>query len=255
MTKLMQEVRDKQQLISSYIGKLLRDTFGKGPESVYVTMGYTFINIYLRNFLSPSERVLMAQDQVDILEQMRHKLMQSLSPEIRSYIELVTGVQLREIYFDWNLHNQSGLIFGISSLPFPGYESIQENYHGKNDLEREVVSISQQAQKVPEEIYSCELSPRNIVVIRNGILVRIEKELIREGLEDILKNVKRKLEKSYLHNNNHMEEIIKKRIIDVFVDWNLELDKSVIAYILNPALAPPGTGLERVDYANSVQNG
>lgn len=232
----MQVVREKQQqMIISYIGKLLRDYFGKGPESVYVTMDYTFISIYLRHFLSPSERVLLAQDQEAILQQMRTKLMQSLIPEIKAYVVVVTGVKVEDFYFDWSLHNQSGLIFGISSAPFPGYETIEENYPGKKELEREVASMSQQAQRAPEEIYSCQLSPRNIVVIRKGILVRIEKELIREGLEDTLKTVKRKLEKSYFHNNNHIEEIIKKRVIDVFVDWNFELDKSVIVYILNQA--------------------
>lgn len=32
------DTNNKQQAVSSYIGKLLRDNFGKGPESVYVSL-------------------------------------------------------------------------------------------------------------------------------------------------------------------------------------------------------------------------
>nr|WP_166244318.1 Na-translocating system protein MpsC family protein [Paenibacillus turpanensis] len=234
-------------MIGSYIGKLLRDNFGKGPESVYVSMGYTFITIYLRNFLTPSERVLLEQDQDMIILQMREKLMETLVPEMKTYISVVTGIRPREMYFDWNLHNRSGMIVGITSEPFKEAADIQEVYENKQLLEYEIVKISQQAQKAPEEIYSCLLNPRTLVVVRNGILVRIEKELIRLGHADLLKRVKRNLEKSYLHNNSAFESLLSKRVIDILVDWDFVLDKSVILFILNPKPPSGGNVMDMVD--------
>ncbi len=227
-------LKKMQQDISSFTGRLFRDHFGKGPESVYVSMGYTFLVIYLRNFITPSERVLLEQDQEMTILQLRGKLMKSISPELKAYIEILTGIKIREIYYDWGIHNHSGMITCISEEPFTAKEAIEEDYAGKRQIDQEIVDISHQAQKAPEEIYSCEINDRTLVVIRNGILVRIEKELIRLGNDELLKRVKRNLEKSYLHNNSHFETILNKRVIDSFVDWDFELDKSAIVFILNP---------------------
>lgn len=227
-------LRKIQQDISSYTGKLFRDHFGKGPETVYVSLGFTFLVIYLRNFITPSEKILLEQDQEMTILQLRGKLMKSISPELKAYIEILTGIKIRELYYDWGFHNHSGMITCISEEPFTSKEAIVEDYVGKKQIDQEIVDISHQAQKAPEEVYSCEINDRTIVVIRNGILVRIEKELIRLGNDELLKRVKRNLEKSYLHNNSHFETILNRRVIDVFVDWDFELDKSAIVFILNP---------------------
>ena len=223
-----------QQNIASFLGKLLRDTFGKGPESVHVTIGHTFITMYLRNFMSPSEKVLMDQDQELIVMQTRDKLMQTLMPELNGYIKGLLGQKPNEIYYDWGLHNRSGMVMGIFTEPIEAGERIDEAYAGRRELEEEIVEISRNAQKAPEEIYSCEVNDRTIVVVRNGILVRIEKELLRYGVGPLLLQVKRMLEKKYMHNNTRLEHILGRRIVDSFVDWDFDLDKSVMTFVLNP---------------------
>jgi uncharacterized protein YbcI len=225
----------QQSQIASYVGKLLRDNFGKGPETVYVSLGYTFITIYLRNFMSPMERVLMEQKQQTIVEQTRDTLMQKkLISEIRAYITFVTGVEIREFYYDWGLHNQSGLFVGISLESFTNQQMMYETYNGRDEIHEEIIKISAQAEKAPTEIYSYQLNPRTLLVIRNGILVNIEKQFIRLGFEQTLRMVKRDLEKRYLHNTNRFETILQTKVIDLFVDWDFILDKSVICLIMNP---------------------
>jgi uncharacterized protein YbcI len=246
-----QQLQQFQQQIANYTGKLLRDNFGKGPESVYVSLGYTFFTIYLRNFLTPSERVLLEQKQDIIVHQMRDKLMDNILPDIASYMSFVTGVKPREFYYDWNLQNRSGILMGITSEPFPDSPPLNEFYEGRQALEQEIIKISQQAQKAPEEIYSCELNPRTLVVLRNGILVRIEKEIIRLGHGDILRPIKRNLEKSYLHNNNWFESILQKRVIDSFADWDFDLDKSMIVLVVNPKPPSGGNVLDMVDMSQT----
>jgi len=228
---------DVKQQISSEVGKILRDTFGKGPESIYTSCGHTMLVIYIRNFMTPPERVLMEEDQEHIVIQMRMKLMNGIIPQIKNFVERMTGNPLREVYFDWNLHNKSGMIVGISPTPFSIAEPIDERYLGKNQIDSEIIKISKNAQKSPDEHYSCQLNPRTLISIRNGILVRIEKEFIRLGYQDLLRSVKLRLEKSYLHNNSNFDNILENRVIDVFVDWDFDLDKSVILLILNPS--PP----------------
>lgn len=229
-----QQINQHQQLITSFAGKLLRDHFGKGPESVFVSIGDVFITIYWRNFLTPSERVLLEQDHILIIDQMREKLLQMMLPEIAGYIEIVTGNRPREFYYDWSLHNKTGMLVGICNEPFPYGQAVYEDYTGKEETEQELLRISQEVQKLPNELYSCEVNSRMLLVIRKGILVPIEKELIRLGHGELLKGVKRSLEKRYLHNNSWFEKILQRKVVDSFTDWDFELDKSVILLVLQP---------------------
>jgi uncharacterized protein YbcI len=191
-----QDNRQTTAEISNYISKMLRDHFGKGPEAVYVSIGYTFITIYIRNFISPVEKVLLKQKKEKTIEETRDAIMASIIPEIKTYVLFKTGMDIREFYFDWNLHNKSALFTGISSDETATDFPLIENYPGKEDVLKEMDNISIEVQKSPEEMYSCQLNERTLLLIRNGILVQIEKELIRLGYEEILKITKRSLEKS-----------------------------------------------------------
>jgi uncharacterized protein YbcI len=222
--------------VSSYIGKLLRNHFGRGPDSVFVSIGYPFISMYLRNFISPMEKVLIRQKQDKIVQQTREILIQTLIPEIKAYIKIITGMEIREFYYDWGLHNNSGLFLGIASDSSSTEETLIEDYPGREHLHQEIVHLSRQAEKAPAELYSCQLNSRTVVAVRNGILVSIEKQLIREGHQEILKIAKRTLEKGLLHNNGRFEGILNSKIVDIFVDWDFDLDKSVFVFILNPTV-------------------
>jgi uncharacterized protein YbcI len=220
--------------VSNYIGRLLRDNFGKGPEGVFVSIGGQIITCYIRNLISPTERVLLAQDQENTLQLTRDLVMATLIPEIKANIKLITGMEIQEFYYDWNLHNKTGLFVALSTTEADSNFTMREDYLGKEAIHQEIDIISKQAEKSPEEIVSYQLNPRTLVLIRNGILVSIEKQLIRQGLQEQLRIAKRKLEKTMLHNNNHFESILNTKVIDIFVDWDFDLDKSVIVFITNP---------------------
>jgi len=227
---------DKQQLltqISSYVGKLLRDHFGKGPESVYVSLGSTFFTLYIRNFITPMERVLLEQEQEMVVLDLRHQLMKKVLPELCAYIERTTGQTIREMYYDWSLYNRSGLIGGIAETPFPAGDEVDESYPGRDDVHRVINQVSQEVQKRPEETYSCLLNSRTLLILRRGILVRIEQELIRLGHGELLRHVKANLEQSELRDGR-FDSILQQRVIDSFVDWDFTLDKSMIVLILQP---------------------
>lgn len=230
-----------QTELGSYIGRTLRENFGKGPESVFVSYNHSILTVYLRNFISPSESVLLAQKQETIVQRTRDMLMQTIIPECKAYIKILTGIEVSEFYYDWGLHNKSGIFVCIGSSNAES-ENIKDNeinlesteYNGKKRLHEEIEIISLKVEKEPEETLSYLLNDRTLVVIRNGILVPIEKELIRLGSSESLKIAKRNLEKGFLHNNNNFESILQTRVIDIYVDWDFQLDKSVIVLILNP---------------------
>lgn len=223
-----------EQMLGSFIGKLLRDNFGKGPESVYVTIKNKYIVIYLRKFISPIENLLLEENQYSTVDKLRIKLFNLLIPQITQYIETIAQNKIKEFYCDWSLDNKSGMFVCIAENSFNNVEQLEDNFYNKNKLEEEMIKLSHYAQRAPDELYSFELNPKTLLVIRNGIMIRLEKELIRRGNEDILRAVKKEMEKTYLHNNVDLEVILNKTIVDSFTAWDFYLDKSVFLFILNP---------------------
>lgn len=217
--------------LASYIGRTLRENFGKGPESVFVSINQRIITVYLRNFTSPTESILLNKDQEEIVQTTRDMLMETLIPEFKAYIRVLTELEVREFYYDWNLHNRSGMFVCIASS---SEHNLENNYAGKAEIHNEIINVSKQAQKAPEGLTSFLLNNRTLVVTRKGILVPIEKELIRLGSSETLKLAKRNLEKRLLHNNENFEKILNTKIDDSFVDWDFTQDKSVIAFIISP---------------------
>lgn len=192
------------------------------------------MTIYLRNFITPSESVLLRQNQEDIVQKTRDMLLQTLIPEIKAYIKILSGIEIKEFYYDWGLHNKSGVFVCIGASEAKIEESGGEEYNGKESLHSEINRISIQAQKEPEEIHSYLLNPRTLVIIRKGILVSIERELIRLGSSETLKLAKRNLETRLLHNSNMFGSILQTKVNDIFVDWDFNLDKSAIVMIMSP---------------------
>ncbi|WP_078391252.1 DUF2294 domain-containing protein [Shouchella patagoniensis] len=226
------ENKSVQAEISSYIGKLLRETFGKGPSSVYVSLSKAFVTMHLRDFLAPMERVLVSQEKEMKVEETRDFLMQELLPEIKATFKVGFNLIVIEMYYDWSLQNRSGTL--ICVLEKEGeHHMLLEDYPEKKAIHNEIGRISKLAEKSPEFLDSCFLNDRTLLAVREGILVRIEKEMIHNGFEEPLKLSKRRLEKSLLHQSN-FEEILNVSIVDIFVDWDFKLDKSYILLILMP---------------------
>ncbi|KHE72525.1 DUF2294 domain-containing protein [Halobacillus sp. BBL2006] len=224
--------RSIQSELSSYIGKLLRDNFGKGPSSVFVSIEEPYITIYLKGFLAPMEKVLVNQNNTSNVEETRDLLMQELIPDIKATLRAVAGIEIESLYYDWSLSNRSGMIVGIMNVS-PMLDENNENYEQKQTVHDEIEKISRHAEKAPEMIRSFLLNNRTLIIERQGIFVAIEKEMIRLGFQEHLKIAKRHLEKRLLHLSS-FESILQTRIEDVFLDWDFNLDRSYIIFIFKP---------------------
>ncbi|MHA7965151.1 Na-translocating system protein MpsC family protein [Paenibacillus sp. CAU 1782] len=223
-----------QNEIASHLGKMLRDAFGKGPQSIYVSVDRPFIVVYLRNFLTPTEKILLNQGQTRAIQQTRDLVMSSLIPEIKAYLLPLTGMNDLEFYYDWELHNHSGILVGRQLEESATSETAQDKFEGREGLQREILRMSQRIQKKPDHMYSRIINKRTLVVVRSGIMIDLSKELFRLGDEDRLRQAVNHLEKKHLRDNRNIEQLLNTKITDVFVDWNMERDKSVIVFILNP---------------------
>ncbi|MGP4070226.1 DUF2294 domain-containing protein [Halobacillus sp. B29] len=219
--------------IAGYIGKLLRDNFGKGPTSVYVSIKKPFISIYLKDFLAPIERLLVGQKNYQKVEETRDLMFEELIPEIKATLRVSADLHIKNFYYDWSLENKTGVLLGVMDNSESNEEHFYPEFPNKELLEEEMIKVSEIAQKAPDLLNSMYLNSRTLVMERKGILTELEKELIREGNKEQLLLSKRQLEKRLL-DIKVFESILGVSIKDVFVDWDFYLDISYLIFIVKP---------------------
>jgi uncharacterized protein YbcI len=218
--------------ISGYIGRLLRENFGRGPGNVFCTISKPFASIYITNFLSPMENTLISNHQSVYVQKTRDLMMETLEEEIKSFIELHTEDKIKEFYYDWNLDAKSGIFLFVFENDQP-YDF--GTYKNKDMIHEEIKELSMEIQKAPEHTHSMLLNERTLIIVRHGILIKLEKEFIGLGFQETLKIAKRNLEKRVVNQHrDNFEAYLNGKIIDYFIDWNFEQDKSYTFFILKP---------------------
>lgn len=220
--------------VGSYISTLLRDHFGKGPTSVFVTVKPPFISIHLRGFLAPTERILLKQQEHRRVLETRDLLMNQLAADIKLDLWKIGKLEVEEVYADWNLDDQTGMILAVMADRSGAEEIAWDSAIQIESIREEVNEASRKAQKTPESTELYWLNNRTLLIERSGIFVEIEKELIRGGFVEELKLVKRPLERRLLLQTR-IEAILKQPILEVFLDWDFISDKGYIVLLLeNP---------------------
>ncbi|WP_462413019.1 Na-translocating system protein MpsC family protein [Neobacillus sp. Marseille-QA0830] len=220
---------NKEEYISSYISKLIRKNFGRGPQTCQTSIGRSHLVACMRGFLTPMESILLQQGMNKYVDHARREIFNHLLEEIKGAVQVTFGVEVKEYYQDWNFPNNSGIII----LVLEG--STGENFKGNIDIQKiesEIARISFMVEKVPDKIITYPISPTIVLIERVGILIQIEKALFEKGFDAELLFTKDELEKKYFHRDGRFEDIFDKSVLDIFIDWNLKDDKSLMAIIL-----------------------
>lgn len=212
--------------LSSYTGRLLRERFGKGPESIHASIGEQCIALHIRNFIGPVERFLLNKEEEQAFRYTRELLMKSLLPELAAYLKEKMAIEVGELFYDWGIHNASGMIVAL----IKNDDTLIDNYAGREEVHAQISEVSRKVQKEPVFIDSWWLGSRILIIKREGILIPLEKELISLGYENTLKTTKRKMEKRYLEDTTTIAPMLGKELSDIYVDWDFDKDTSVIAY-------------------------
>lgn len=195
-------------------------------------MHYGYLVIYIRGFLSPMESILIENGNSDNVEISRGIIMKTVLAQLKGVIELELEQDVNDFYHDWNYPNNTGIIVVEFQSENKEYDNKSDHIPEYGALIEEVQRISYLVQKVPETTEAIRISPKIYLVKRTGLLVQIEKALIAKGFHETLIVTKDQLEKSHFHRSGRFQEIFQQEVGDIFVDWNLHEDKSMMCFIL-----------------------
>jgi uncharacterized protein YbcI len=225
---LQQELLD----LSSLTSKMLRRNFGRGPESCHAYINHRYLVFYIRGFLSPMESVLLEKGKSDHIVASRRIVMDSVLTQLKGVFELKFQQDVRSFYQDWNYPNNTGLVTVVFEKDILTSDEAIESFQERSLLVEEVERISMLVQRKPEQTAAYKISPKIYLIIRQGILVPVEKALILKGYQQTLLAIKDELEKTYYHRYGRFEEIFNQQVTDIFVDWNFSGDNSIMCLVL-----------------------
>lgn len=225
---------NKQRLqteVGRYISSLMQNNFGENPDQINVIIQSPFIIIHLHGFSIPSEKILMKRNEWKRIWETRDLIMNEIKSEVITDLKNITDLNVEEFYADWNFEHETGLFIAVldeeetdDQLKWP--ENID-----KEALKEKIIQASKETQKAPDYMEMYWLNERIILVERRGIMVQIEKELIKNGVIEELRLAKRPLEHK-LMNDLDLHSILKSNVHELFVDWNFEGDKAFLVFIL-----------------------
>ncbi|WP_281864243.1 Na-translocating system protein MpsC family protein [Planomicrobium okeanokoites] len=227
----MPESQAVQSQISSYISKFLKDHFGENPEEMEVQFHPPYLLIHLNGFLLPPEKMLLDRQENKRVLESRDLMMNSLKNDFLEGLGSVSDFKGKELFFDWNLEKQSALLLVIA-----GNTDAESDYSAlQGVLEGPIKDIiemnSSLTQKKPEKTELFWLNSDILLIKRTGILVEIEKQLIKNGAADELKLAKRPLEYRITKFFN-LDHFLPSPVEEIFVDWDFHQEYSYMVLIL-----------------------
>ncbi|WP_134702766.1 Na-translocating system protein MpsC family protein [Ammoniphilus sp. YIM 78166] len=230
---MLSPLQQKLINISNLTSKLLRKNFGRGPEFCQAYLKYRYLVFYLKGFVSPMEAVLLENGNRDNLQISRNIVMETVLSQLRGILELEFEEEVKDFYHDWNYVKNSGMITVVFERDvLPVEEDDREGFPERLALIHEVNRVSSIVQKTPESTFVYQISPKIIVLVRMGVLIPLEKALISKGFSKTLLVTMEDLTKSYFDREGRFEAVFKQPIDDIFVDWNLSKDNSLVCLVL-----------------------
>ncbi|XKE96409.1 DUF2294 domain-containing protein [Metaplanococcus flavidus] len=213
------------------ISKFLKDHFGESPEEMEVQFHPPYLLIQLNGFLLPPEKMLLDRLENKRVLESRDLMMNSLKNDFLEGLGSVSDFKGKELFFDWNLEKESALLLVIA-----GNTDAESDFSAPPGVHegpiKDIIEMnSSLTQKKPEKTELFWLNSDILLIKRTGILVEIEKQLIKNGAADELKLAKRPLEYRITKFFN-LDHFLPSPVEEIFVDWDFHQEYSYMVLIL-----------------------
>lgn len=227
-------MQEQLKHISSYTSKLFRQKFGRGPELCYASVGHRFLLIQIRGFLSPMEEVLFQHGEEHTIVRSRTIIVETILAELKGVITVTLGLEIDRCFHNWNFRNNTGILVVVfpESVSLGAEVPLEAITTDQDALLEELNRISAIVQKVPDFTAVYPINAKMLVVHRKGILIKIEKALIQNGFHQELRLTKDELEKSHFQRSSRIDQLLKRPVEDIFIDWNFQNDESIVCLML-----------------------
>jgi uncharacterized protein YbcI len=218
--------------LSSTLSKMLKQRFGKGPETCYVTLHSNRLIVFIRKYITPAEDVLLKNQNVELVQKFRSAVMQEVFSEFSKVASDCLGISFDSYYDDWNFDKNTGIMILENRHSRDWHDSTLISAMIKEKLFEGIISVSKEVYRAPNRIELIKINQSMYVVECQGSLIQIEKVLYRKGYSDLLFERSNEIKQSYIEKMGEFTSVFGTKVEDFFMIWDYKDDRNYIFFYL-----------------------
>jgi uncharacterized protein YbcI len=216
--------------LSSTFSKLRKRSFGKGPETCTVILKGNRFYVYMRNFITPAEEVLIKQDKLELAMNFRSSIINAVTENYLPEVSKVLGVSFDYFFHDWNYEKNTGILLLDHSQS--GYEENLDNTF-KNNLFTLIENVGSSYYKKPASLKVIKFTQNICAIESTEVLLPLERLVYEKGSYELLLHQAREIKNGYWKNKEQFEGIFTRLIEDMFMMWDYKNNRNYLVFIFN----------------------
>jgi uncharacterized protein YbcI len=216
--------------LSSTFSKLLKRRFGKGPETCTVILKGDRYYVYMRNFITPAEEVLIKQDKLELAINFRSSIINAVTEEYLPEVSKVLGISFDYFFHDWNYDKNTGILL-LDNSQSDHKESI--DYSFESNLFALIVNVGSSYYKKPESLKVVKFTQNICAIESKEVLLPLERLVYEKGNVELLLHQAWEIKKGYWRNKGQFEDLFNRLIEDMFMMWDYKNNRNYLVFIFN----------------------
>ncbi|KAA0544927.1 DUF2294 family protein [Bacillus sp. BGMRC 2118] len=221
-------IQEELIALSSSISKTLKRAFGKGPETCYTVKKGNRIYVFVRNFMTPAEEILVNNQETVLVSRFRSAVISSISKDVFEKVSKGLNVTISSLSHDWNYHTNTGLmIMEVDhTVDFEDYTVVGF----RKELLQLFQSIGSEMHKVPYDLKIVKYSQNICSIELNSLMFPLVFLLFKNGNVDLLISHSQEIKNEYMKQSKLFEEVFNRSIEDLFITWDFHHNKSYFVF-------------------------
>lgn len=215
--------------LSSTFSKLLKRRFGKGPETCHVILKGNRFYVYMRNFITPAEEVMMNNDQMELALHFRTAVINSVIEEFIPELEDVLGISFDYFYHDWNYDKNTGIL--LFDHDQNNEEKVVIRY--QSELFHLIENVGSHYHKKPSSIKIVKFTQNICAIESKEVILPLERLVYKKGNVDLLYHHACEIKDGYWKNKEKFENLFNRLIEDIFIMWDYKNNKHYLVFIFS----------------------
>ncbi|QDH23037.1 Na-translocating system protein MpsC family protein [Saccharibacillus brassicae] len=211
--------------LETYSDLLCKSQFGKPPESTEIYSNERCV-VFLLHGLIDARDSRLPDDPDERYTHIHILLDQFIYPSLKPKIEASSDKKVSNVFIDWKSGTNTAM---IAVFFHPVIEAMPEDlYAGKADLHQQVDLVTSSVQKPPLGIESFRMDGRFVMILRYGLMISLEKRLVKKGFNNQLRVTKREVELDSFLEQLPIEKLLSRKLKAAYLDWAFEDDISLL---------------------------
>jgi uncharacterized protein YbcI len=216
--------------LSSTFSKLLKRRFGKGPETCNIILKGNRFYVYIRNFITPAEEVLMNQGRLELAHNFRSAVINSVTQEFIPEVSIALGISFDSFFHDWNYDKNTGILL-LDNAQSNDEEKIDNRF--QNSLFHLIENVGSYYHKKPASLKIVKFTQHICAIESKEVLLPLERFVYEKGNVDLLLHQAWNIKDGYWKNKEQFESLFGRLIDDMFIMWDYKYNRNYLIFIFN----------------------